>query len=137
MAFAPRSLFCPERERENPGDFPVLSELTRRSLPGVLPQMFSVKYKFPAWKDEETKTVHFDGASISVAEMRLVVAQQTQCDPMDLYFKDHATNERTYGGHCPTGPEGVLTGRKAKSRAATWRPASYTSVLHSTPHDTC
>lgn len=58
--------------------------------------MFSIKYKFPAWKDEEIKTVHFDGASISVAEMRNAVAQQTQCDPLDLYFKDHATNERTY-----------------------------------------
>lgn len=40
--------------------------------------------------------MHFDGANISVAEMRACVADQTHCDPLDLVFKDHATEERTY-----------------------------------------
>ena len=61
--------------------------------------MFSIRYKFPAWKDGEAKMVHFDDVGISVASVRAEVATQTQCDPVDLVFKDYASEVCTYFNH--------------------------------------
>lgn len=51
--------------------------------------MFSVKYKFPAWKEE--KSVVFDGPSISILDLKNEVSKQLNCEPSGLSFQDQAT----------------------------------------------